>query len=142
MQISMRLQEDGLPPDATEEEKHRFLWQQLLGSEAKLHSVTQELQTLRTQQANEMKEVRNVGPLKILKKTQYPESITHIFLFTCQVESYVAHIRGLLEERESLTADYERDNEQLRHELHQIRQQQGITTDTAGGILSFDRPQL
>ncbi|XP_016891752.1 coiled-coil domain-containing protein 30 isoform X2 [Cynoglossus semilaevis] len=96
VQISMRLQEDGLPPDATEEEKHRFLWQQLLGSEAKLHSVTQELQTLRTQQANEMKEV----------------------------ESYVAHIRGLLEERESLTADYERDNEQLRHELHQIRQQQ------------------
>lgn len=41
------------------------------------------------------------------------------------MESYVAHIRGLLEERECLTADYERDNEHLRHELHQIRQQQG-----------------
>uniref|UniRef100_UPI0037E6FF44 coiled-coil domain-containing protein 30 n=1 Tax=Semicossyphus pulcher TaxID=241346 RepID=UPI0037E6FF44 len=69
--------------------------QQLLDSEAKLQSATQELQTLRTQQANEMQEV----------------------------ESYVAHIRGLLEERESLTADYERDNEHLRQELHQIRQQ-------------------
>uniref|UniRef100_A0A3Q1GJ18 Coiled-coil domain containing 30 n=1 Tax=Acanthochromis polyacanthus TaxID=80966 RepID=A0A3Q1GJ18_9TELE len=41
-----------------------------------------------------------------------------------EVESYVAHIRGLLEERECLTADYERDNEHLRHELHQIRHQQ------------------
>ncbi|XP_010772598.1 trichohyalin-like, partial [Notothenia coriiceps] len=40
------------------------------------------------------------------------------------VESYVSHIRGLLEERESLTSEYERDNEQLREELHQIRQQQ------------------
>lgn len=45
--------------------------------------------------------------------------------FVHQVESYVAHIRGLLEERECLTADYERDNEHLRQELHQIRQQQG-----------------
>ncbi|XP_040901809.1 coiled-coil domain-containing protein 30 isoform X1 [Toxotes jaculatrix] len=95
-QISMRLQEDGLPPAASAEERQRHLWQQLLRSEAKLQSATQELQTLRTQQANEMKEV----------------------------ESYVAHIRGLLEERECLTADYERDNELLRHELHQIRQQQ------------------
>ncbi|XP_056240119.1 coiled-coil domain-containing protein 30 isoform X3 [Seriola aureovittata] len=95
-QISMRLQEDGLPPAASAEERQRHLWQQLLRSEAKLQSAAQELQALRTQQANEMKEV----------------------------ESYVAHIRGLLEERECLTADYERDNEHLRHELHQIRQQQ------------------
>lgn len=42
-----------------------------------------------------------------------------------QVESYVAHIRGMLEERECLTADFERDNELLRHELHQMWQQQG-----------------
>ncbi|MEQ2203458.1 hypothetical protein XENOCAPTIV_030430, partial [Xenoophorus captivus] len=40
------------------------------------------------------------------------------------VESYVAHIRTLLEERECLTAEYERDNEDLRHELHQIKHQQ------------------
>lgn len=48
-----------------------------------------------------------------------------IFLFVSQVESYVAHIRGLLQQRECLTSGYERDNEQLRQELHQIRQQQG-----------------
>ncbi|XP_026224734.1 coiled-coil domain-containing protein 30 isoform X2 [Anabas testudineus] len=94
--ITMRLQQDGLPPAASVEERQRHLWQQLISSEEKLQSATQELQTLRTQQSNEMKEV----------------------------ESYVAHIRGLLEERECLTADYERDNELLRHDLHQIRQQQ------------------
>ncbi|KAK5923478.1 hypothetical protein CgunFtcFv8_000443 [Champsocephalus gunnari] len=94
--ISLRLQEDGLPPGAGVEERQRHLWQQLLAREANLQSATQELQTLRTQQACEMKEV----------------------------ESYVSHIRGLLEERESLTSEYERDNEQLREELHQIRQQQ------------------
>lgn len=60
-------------------------------------------------------------------KTQNDVLVTVELLlgFFCQVESYVAHIRGLLEERECLTADYERDNEHLRHELHQIRQQQG-----------------
>ncbi|XP_055366361.1 coiled-coil domain-containing protein 30 isoform X2 [Betta splendens] len=89
-------QQDGLPPTASVEEQQRHLWQQLLDTEGKLQSATEELQTVRTQQASEMKEV----------------------------ESYVAHIRGLLEERECLTADYERDNEFLRHELHQIRQQQ------------------
>ncbi|KAM8753924.1 uncharacterized protein ccdc30 isoform 2-T2 [Acanthopagrus schlegelii] len=95
-QISSRLQEDGLPPGASVEERQRHLWRLLLESEAKLRSSNKELQTIRTQQANEMEEV----------------------------ESYVAHIRGLLEEREGLTAEYERDNEHLRHELHLIRQQQ------------------
>ncbi|XP_034393669.1 coiled-coil domain-containing protein 30 isoform X2 [Cyclopterus lumpus] len=95
-QISMRLQEDGLPPGASTEQQQRHLWRQLLAREATLQSATQELQTLRTQQANEMKEVEN----------------------------YVAHIRGLLEERECRTSDYERDNEHLRQELHQIGQHQ------------------
>ncbi|XP_056278563.1 coiled-coil domain-containing protein 30 isoform X3 [Pseudoliparis swirei] len=95
-QISMRLQEDGLPPGASAEQQQRHLWRQLLAREAKLQSATQELQTLRTQQASEMKEVEN----------------------------YVAHIRGLLEERECRTSDYERDNEHLRQQLHQIGQHQ------------------
>lgn len=47
------------------------------------------------------------------------------YFFNCQVESYVAHIRTLLEERECLTAEYERDNEELRLELHQIKHQLG-----------------
>lgn len=64
--ISMRLQEDGLPPAASPEERQRHLWQQLLNSEAKLLSATQELQTVRTQQANEMKEVRPFGVFGVL----------------------------------------------------------------------------
>uniref|UniRef100_A0A3Q3GD19 Coiled-coil domain containing 30 n=1 Tax=Labrus bergylta TaxID=56723 RepID=A0A3Q3GD19_9LABR len=86
----------GIPLGTSAEERQGHPCQKLLDSEAKLQTATRELQTLRTQQAKEMLEV----------------------------ESYVAHIRGLLEERECLTADYERDNEHLRQELHQIRQRQ------------------
>uniref|UniRef100_A0A3B3W249 Coiled-coil domain containing 30 n=1 Tax=Poecilia latipinna TaxID=48699 RepID=A0A3B3W249_9TELE len=95
-QITKRLQDDGVPPEAGAAERQQHLWRQLLDAEAKLQSVSKELQTLRTQQANEMKEV----------------------------ESYVAHIRALLEECECLTAEYERDNEDLRHKLHQVKHQQ------------------
>ncbi|XP_078110833.1 uncharacterized protein ccdc30 isoform X2 [Sander vitreus] len=109
-QISMRLQEDGLPPGASVEERQRHLWQQLLAREANLQSSTQELQTLRTQQASEMKEVEN----------------------------YVAHIRGLLEERELLTSDYERDNEHLRQELHHIRQQQESQSKELAEMLAHE----
>lgn len=63
--------------------------------------------------------------LKMTKKNRISQLNHFCKTFVCQVESYVAHIRGLLEERECLTADYERDNEHLRQELHQIRQQQG-----------------
>ncbi|KAK7896676.1 hypothetical protein WMY93_022001 [Mugilogobius chulae] len=84
------------------------LMQQLRDCEAKLQSATDELQSLRTQQASEMEEV----------------------------ESYVAHIRGLLEERENLTADYERDNEQLRLELHHIRQQQEVESKELAEMLA------
>ncbi|KAM9855208.1 uncharacterized protein ccdc30 [Aulostomus maculatus] len=100
-QISVRLQSDGLPPGATQEERLRHLWRQLLQSETKLQSSIQELHTLRTQQANEMKEV----------------------------ESYVAHIRGL-------TAGYQKDNEQLRQELHQLRQQQEIQSKELAEMLA------
>lgn len=61
-------------------------------------------------------------------------------LFVCQLESYVAHIRGLLEEREGLAAEYERHNEQLQHELHQIQHQLGeffTTVVQCVGIFSF-----
>ncbi|XP_031142133.1 coiled-coil domain-containing protein 30 isoform X2 [Sander lucioperca] len=109
-QISMRLQEDGLPPGASVEERQRHLWQQLLAREANLQSSTQELQMLRTQQASEMKEVEN----------------------------YVAHIRGLLEERELLTSDYERDNEHLRQELHHIRQQQESQSKELAEMLAHE----
>lgn len=56
-QISMRLPEDGLPAGASVEEQQRHQWQQLLDRETKLRSATEELQTLRTQQAKEKEEV-------------------------------------------------------------------------------------
>ncbi|XP_014904314.1 myosin-11-like isoform X3 [Poecilia latipinna] len=107
-QITKRLQDDGVPPEAGAAERQQHLWRQLLDAEAKLQSVSKELQTLRTQQANEMKEV----------------------------ESYVAHIRALLEECECLTAEYERDNEDLRHKLHQVKHQQEIQSKEMAEMLS------
>ncbi|XP_069040175.1 coiled-coil domain-containing protein 30 isoform X2 [Lepisosteus oculatus] len=94
--IAQRLREDGLTPGATADERLRHLWRLFLRSEGSLLSVTQDLQALRTQQAAEMKEVEN----------------------------YVDHIRNLSEERETLTAEYERENEQLRLDLQQLRVQQ------------------
>ncbi len=65
-QISVRLQEDGLAPGTSAQERQCHLWQQLIDSEAKLRSATQELQTLRTQQANEMKEVKTFTFFEVL----------------------------------------------------------------------------
>lgn len=57
-QIALRLQEAGLASSASAEECQRHLWRQLLHCEGDLRTATQELHTLRTQQATEMKEVR------------------------------------------------------------------------------------
>ncbi|XP_063064000.1 trichohyalin [Engraulis encrasicolus] len=94
-EISRRLQKDGVPSDASPEQRLCHLWEELVRREAELLSSSAELQTVRTQQASEMKEVEN----------------------------YVEHIRNLLEERESLTSEYERENDQLRGELGQLKQQ-------------------
>ncbi|KAM6371542.1 coiled-coil domain-containing protein 30 [Pluvialis apricaria] len=40
------------------------------------------------------------------------------------VESYVVHVRNLTEERDAITAEYEKENEQLRLELTQLQLQQ------------------
>ncbi|XDV45893.1 hypothetical protein PO909_013905 [Leuciscus waleckii] len=95
-EITLRLHRDGVSPEASTEERERHLWLLLQSSEGSLTSATEDLQSLRTQQASEMREVEN----------------------------YVEHIRNMLEERESLTAEYERDNEQLRAELALMKHQQ------------------
>ncbi|XP_072553420.1 uncharacterized protein ccdc30 isoform X2 [Salminus brasiliensis] len=95
-ELSLRLQKDGVPTEASADERQCHLWRLLQCSEGSLVSATEELQTLRSQQASEMREVEN----------------------------YVEHIRNMLEERECLTAEYERDNEQLRAELAQMKHQQ------------------
>ncbi|KPP66170.1 coiled-coil domain-containing protein 30-like [Scleropages formosus] len=99
-EIDQRLQEDGLGPGASPVERQLHLWRLLQSSESSLQSTSQDLQALRMQQAAEMKER---------------------FLF--QVENYMEHIRGLLEERELLMAEYEHENEQLHSELQQIKLQ-------------------
>ncbi|XP_019743493.1 coiled-coil domain-containing protein 30 isoform X2 [Hippocampus comes] len=106
--ISARLQQDGLPPGASPEERQHHLWRRLLDTEAALQLSAQELRNLRSQQATEMKEV----------------------------DSYVAHIRGLLQQRECVTAEYKRDNEQLQQELHRIRQQQEIQSKEMAEMLA------
>lgn len=46
--------------------------------------------------------------------------------FLCfQVESYVGHVRNLTEERDALTTEYEKENDQLRLELRRLQLQQG-----------------
>lgn len=42
-----------------------------------------------------------------------------------QVESYVGHVRILTEERDAITSEYEKENEQLRLELARLQLQQG-----------------
>ncbi|XP_056304644.1 LOW QUALITY PROTEIN: coiled-coil domain-containing protein 30 [Danio aesculapii] len=96
-ELSVRLQRDGVSPEASGQERERHLWGLLQHSESSLSTATEDLQTLRTQQASEMREVSG---------------------------NYVEHIRNMLEERESLTAEYERDNEKLRSELALMKHQQ------------------
>ncbi|MGH0121387.1 UNVERIFIED_CONTAM: hypothetical protein FKN15_077789 [Acipenser sinensis] len=94
--ILQRLREDGQEPGATADERLRHLWRLYLRSKGSLRALTQDLEEVRSQQVAEMKEVEN----------------------------YVDHIRNLSEEREALTAEYERENEQLRGELQQLRLEQ------------------
>ncbi|XP_061690687.1 coiled-coil domain-containing protein 30 [Syngnathoides biaculeatus] len=107
-QISLWLQEDGLPPGASPDERQHHLWRRLLDTEAELQLSARELHSLRSQQAVEMKEM----------------------------DSYVAHIRGLLQQRECVTASYERDNEKLQQELLHIRQQQEIQSKELAEMLA------
>lgn len=49
--------------------------------------------------------------------------IARFLLF--QVESYVGHVRTLMEERDAIASEYEKENEQLRLELAQLQLKQG-----------------
>ncbi|XP_048873273.1 coiled-coil domain-containing protein 30 isoform X2 [Brienomyrus brachyistius] len=97
-EMSRCLQEDGLSAEASAEERQRHLWRALQRSEeTRLFSV-RESQSLRAQRADEMEEVEN----------------------------YVEHIRNMLDDRESLAAIYEQENEQLRAHLREVVVQQDI----------------
>lgn len=60
-EIALRLQKDDISSDASSEQKLCHLWQLLVRSERELLSSSEELLTLRTQQATEMKEVRGLA---------------------------------------------------------------------------------
>ncbi|KAM4651621.1 coiled-coil domain-containing protein 30 [Discoglossus pictus] len=94
--ILNKLKEEGLSPGASAEDHLSSLWSLYEGTRSKLETANSSLEELKQQQAEEMKDV----------------------------ESYVAHIRSLTEERESLTTDFEKENIQLRIELEKLQFQQ------------------
>lgn len=55
-ELFVRLEKDGLPCQASADERQCHLWRLLQNSEGSLASAIQELQALREQQASEMKE--------------------------------------------------------------------------------------
>lgn len=67
-QISMRLLDNGFAANASVEEQLLHLWQQLVTTETKLRSTTEELENLRAQQAKEMEEVNTWDSLEIQHK--------------------------------------------------------------------------
>ncbi|XP_072442714.1 uncharacterized protein ccdc30 isoform X6 [Chiloscyllium punctatum] len=92
--ILKKLQDDGLDTDACSANEHlSHLWRIYLRAEGTLQATMQDLEGVRQQQASEMKEVEN----------------------------YVDHIRNLSEDREALTAEYERENELLKMELQRLK---------------------
>lgn len=56
-ELTLRLQRDGVSPEAPAEERELHLWCLLQRSEGSLTAATEDLQALRTQQASEMREV-------------------------------------------------------------------------------------
>ncbi|KAM5141175.1 coiled-coil domain-containing protein 30 isoform 2-T3 [Mantella aurantiaca] len=90
--IVSQLEEKGLNSGNSTEEYLAFLWNLYQVAERNLLDANSSLEELKLQQAEEMKEV----------------------------ESYVAHIRSLTEEREVLTTDFEKENVQLRIELEKM----------------------
>ncbi|XP_056400638.1 coiled-coil domain-containing protein 30 isoform X2 [Hyla sarda] len=91
-----KLKEKGFNPGTSTEEYLCFLWDLYQIAESKLQTCNNNLEELKLQQAEEMKEVEN----------------------------YVAHIRSLTEEREALTTDFEKENIQFRIELEKLQIQQ------------------
>ena len=95
-EVDKRLRKDGFKTDISVEHKLRYLWRQLLRSEASLSSSLESVEELRKQHAQEMVEV----------------------------ETYVDHIRQLSSEREALTLELEVENEKLKSDLEDLKQDQ------------------
>ncbi|XP_078095882.1 uncharacterized protein LOC144510262 [Mustelus asterias] len=95
--ILNKLQEDGLDTEACSADEHLcHLWRIYQRAEGTLQATMKDLEGMQQQQVSEMKEVEN----------------------------YVDHIRNLSEEREAMTAEYERENELLKMELQRLKLEQ------------------
>lgn len=108
--INKRLQKDGFKTTLSLEHKLRHMWRQLLRSETSLSSSLESVEELRKQHAQEM----------------------------IEVETYVDHIRQLSNERETLTVDLEVENEKLKAELEELREEQDkemLSVDEIGVLL-------
>ncbi|XP_077168228.1 coiled-coil domain-containing protein 30 isoform X2 [Paroedura picta] len=92
-ELRQKLEDEGLDPKASPEEKLCYVWGLFLHSREKLHSATSELEQLKQQQVEEMREVEN----------------------------YVGHVRYLTEARDALATEYEKENKQLRMEFMQLQ---------------------
>ncbi|CAH1773987.1 unnamed protein product [Owenia fusiformis] len=97
--IDRKLKEHGVVSSGTIEQKLQHVWSLYLESEVNLKGALDNMGILRLKQADEMKEVEN----------------------------YVEHIRSLSEERETLTAEFEEENDQLKAEVQLLK------ADLAGG---------
>nr|XP_028597501.1 coiled-coil domain-containing protein 30 [Podarcis muralis] len=94
--ITQQLKEEGVDTTAPAKDQLCYVWSLFLRSQEELHSAAGELEKLRRQQVEEMREVEN----------------------------YVAHIRMLTEARDSLATAFERENAQLRVEVTQLQLEQ------------------
>ncbi|XP_063001498.1 involucrin-like [Elgaria multicarinata webbii] len=91
--IRQQLKEGGVDPTAPVDDQLCYVWSLFLRGQEDLRSAASELEKLRQQQAEEMREVEN----------------------------YVGHVRTLTEARDVLATEYERENEQLRMEFTQLQ---------------------
>ncbi|XP_062821587.1 coiled-coil domain-containing protein 30-like isoform X2 [Anolis carolinensis] len=96
-EIRLQLKEEGADPAAPVDEQLRSVWRLFLCGQEELQSTAIELEKLRQEQAEEMREV----------------------------EMYVGHVRSLAEARDALLTRCERENEQLRMEVTLLRLEQG-----------------
>nr|XP_005994059.1 PREDICTED: coiled-coil domain-containing protein 30 [Latimeria chalumnae] len=118
--ILHRLKQDGLDPGSTADEHLCHLWGLFQRCEGSLCSAMQDLEELRHQQASEMKEMHKSYVCNFTEDTGLKKMTKQVY----KVENYVDHIRNLSEEREALTAEFERENEQFKIELQQLRLEQ------------------
>ncbi|KAL8198589.1 UNVERIFIED_CONTAM: hypothetical protein K2H54_017004, partial [Gekko kuhli] len=91
--IRQKLEDEGIDPKASAEEQLCYVWSLFLHSREKLHSATSELEQVRQQQVEEMREVEN----------------------------YVGHVRHLTEARDALATEFETENKQLKVEFMQLQ---------------------